>query len=54
MTKITEALKESMIQEAYTKVKAGMKRVDFELPGWSVKAYKAGLIIRIDIKEEDE
>ena len=40
-----------MIQEAYTKVADGMKRIDLETKNVSVKAYWAGTIIRIDIKE---
>jgi len=41
-----------LIQEAYTKVADGMKRIDLENDkGVSVKAYLAGTIIRIDIKE---
>jgi len=43
-----------LIQEAYTKVADGMKRVDLENnKGVSVKAYRAGTIIRIDIKEDE-
>ena len=42
-----------MIQQAYTQVVDGMKRVDLENDyGVSVKAYWAGLIIRIDIKDD--
>jgi len=41
-----------LITEAYTKVADGMKRVDLENDeGVTVKAYKAGAIIRIDVKE---
>jgi len=43
-----------MILEAYIRIVDGMKRCDLENDeGTSVKAYKAGTIIRIDIKEED-
>lgn len=42
-----------LIQQAYTQVANGMKRIDLENgEGVSVKAYWAGAIIRIDIKEE--
>ncbi len=42
-----------LIIEAYTKVADGMKRIDLQNDeGTTVKAYKAGTIIRIDIKEE--
>ena len=42
-----------LITEAYTRVADGMKRVDLENDkGTVVKAYWAGTIIRIDIKEE--
>lgn len=43
-----------MIQEAYTRVSDGLKRIDLENEGVSVKAYRAGTIIRIDIKEESD
>jgi len=40
-----------LITKAYTEVANGMKRVDLESDtGVTVKAYKAGVIIRIDIK----
>ncbi|MBW1812168.1 MAG: hypothetical protein JRJ39_00470 [Deltaproteobacteria bacterium] len=42
-----------LIQEAYTKVADGMKRIDLKNDkGVSVKAYWAGTIVRIDIKED--
>ena len=42
-----------LIQEAYTRVSDGMKRIDLENDeGVVVKAYHAGTIIRIDIKED--
>jgi len=43
-----------LITEAYTKVADGMKRIDLEnKEGVVVKAYRAGAIIRIDIKEPE-
>lgn len=42
-----------LIISAYTQVADGMKRVDLQgTDNVIVKAYKAGTIIRIDIKEE--
>ena len=42
-----------LIIEAYTKIVDGMKRIDLENDkNVLVKAYRAGTIIRIDIKEE--
>ena len=41
-----------LIIEAYTKVADGMKRIDLEDENITVKAYRAGTIIRIDIKED--
>lgn len=41
-----------MIIKAYTEVYEGMKRIDLEDENVTVKAYKAGTIIRIDIKED--
>lgn len=42
-----------LIQEAYEKVLAGMKRADLTNDkGVSVKAYWVGPIIRIDIKKD--
>ena len=41
-----------LIQKAYTEVADGMKRIDLEDGGVVVKAYRAGTIIRIDIKED--
>ncbi len=40
-----------MIIEAYTRVADGLKRMDLEDADVIVKAYQAGSIIRIDIKE---
>lgn len=41
-----------LIIEAYTKVADGVKRVDLtNKEGVVVKAYQAGTIVRIDIKE---
>jgi len=41
-----------LIKEAYTRIADGMKRIDLENDkGVTVKAYRAGTIIRIDIKE---
>jgi hypothetical protein len=43
-----------LIIEGYTKVTNGMKRCDLENDeGTIVKAYRAGTIIRIDVKEEE-
>ena len=43
-----------LIKQAYKQVRSGMKRVDLEnKEGVSVKAYWAGKIIRIDIKEDE-
>lgn len=43
-----------LIIEAYTKVTDGVKRCDLQnTNGVVVKAYRAGTIIRIDIKEEE-
>ncbi len=42
-----------LIIEAYTKVADGLKRIDLETKKVSVKAYWAGTIIRIDIKETE-
>lgn len=43
-----------MIQQAYTQVADGMKRIDLKNDsGVSIKAYWAGLIIRIDIKDDN-
>lgn len=42
-----------LIQQAYTQVANGMKRIDLQNgKGVTVKAYWAGTIIRIDIKED--
>lgn len=43
-----------MITEAYTRVADGLKRIDLADAGVVVKAYRAGAIIRIDVKEEVE
>ena len=44
-----------LIQEAYTRVADGMKRIDLEnKEGVTVKAYWAGMIIRIDVKEDEQ
>lgn len=44
-----------LIIDAYLRVKAGAKRFDLETDmGTVIKAYKAGTIIRIDIKEDKE
>ena len=43
-----------LIIEAYTKVADGLKRIDIETEKISVKAYWAGTIIRIDIKENSD
>ena len=41
-----------LIKEAYIRVANGMKRIDLgNNKGVTVKAYRAGTIIRIDIKE---
>ena len=41
-----------MIQQAYTRVAYGMKRIDLENDkGVTVKAYWAGTIIRIAVKD---
>ncbi len=42
-----------LIIEAYTKVADGLKRIDLKTDKVSIKAYWAGTIIRIDIKESD-
>ena len=42
------------IIDAYLRVKAGAKRFDIETEmGTVIKAYQAGTIIRIDIKETE-
>lgn len=44
----------ALIIEGYTEVADGMERVGLESPsGVVVKAYRAGTIIRIDVKEDD-
>ena len=43
-----------MIIEVYTRVAGGMKRADLEDADVVVKAYHAGAIIRIDIKEAED
>jgi hypothetical protein len=43
-----------MIQEAYTRVADGQKRIDLYEDHATVKAYWVGKIIRIDIKEEQD
>jgi len=44
-----------LITEAYTKVADGTKRIDLEnKEGVTVKAYWAGTIIRIDIKDGEK
>jgi len=43
----------AMIQQGYTQVADGMKRVDLENEnGVKITVYRMGKIIRIDIKEE--
>ena len=42
-----------LILSAFDQVDQGMKRVDLEKEGCSVKAYRAGTIIRIDIKQAE-
>jgi len=43
-----------LIIDAYLRVKSGAKRFDLETEtGIVIKAYKAGTIIRIDIKEPE-
>ena len=45
---------EEIIMDAYRRVKAGTRRCDLTTDqGTVVKAYKAGTIIRIDIKEAE-
>ena len=42
-----------LIIEAYTKVADGLRRIDLETDKVVIKAYWAGTIIRIDIKESE-
>jgi len=44
-----------LIIDAYIRIKAGAKRFDLETEmGTVIKAYRAGTIIRIDIKPENK
>jgi len=45
-----------IIQELYLKVRAGIKRADVEVEEGTIKAYRMGNIIRIDVdvKETDD
>ena len=43
-----------LIMKAYWEVFNGLKRMDLETDVYSIKAYKAGDIIRIDIKRKSD